>query len=47
LGTYADLKTAIAQIENMGVHVILFNKYAWADTSDANYKTELFSSGSS
>ena len=41
LGTYAELKSAIGQIEKMGVHVILFNKYTWADTSDTNYDSEL------
>ena len=41
LGTYADLKAAIAKIETMGVHVILFNKYNWIDTSTDAYKREL------
>ncbi len=41
LGTYNELKTAIAKIEAMGVHVILFNKYTWVDTSTEAYKGEL------
>jgi Domain of unknown function (DUF6259) len=41
LGTYDELKSAIEQIEKMGVHVILFNKYTWADTSNADYDKEL------
>ncbi len=41
LGTFDDLKEAIAKIEKMGVHVILFNKYTWADTTDANYDSDL------
>ncbi len=42
LGTAAELRDAIAQIENTGVHVILFAKYAWADTSTDWYKKELY-----
>ena len=41
LGTFEELKTAIATIEEMGVHVILFNKYTWVDTSSEAYKGEL------
>lgn len=41
LGSYDELKAAIAQIEAMGVHVILFNKYTWIDTSTDAYKGEL------
>ena len=37
LGTYQDLKDAIEKIEEMGVHVILFNKYTWVDTSSPTY----------
>jgi hypothetical protein len=43
LGTTAELRDAIARIQNMGVHVVLFAKYAWADTTTEWYKTELHS----
>ena len=39
LGTREELKNAIRKIEAMGVHVILFNKYTWVDTSSPAYKT--------
>lgn len=41
LGSSEDLKKAIAQIEATGVHVILFNKYTWADTSTPAYENGL------
>ena len=41
LGTHDELKQAIAKIQAMGVHVVLFNKYQWADTSTAAYDREL------
>ena len=41
LGTYEDLKMAIARIQAMGVHVILFNKYTWVDTSTPAYESGL------
>jgi len=39
LGTQKELKNAIQKIEAMGVHVILFNKYTWVDTSSPHYKS--------
>ena len=41
LGTFEELKAAIAKIKEMGVRVILFNKYTWIDTSTEAYKGEL------
>jgi hypothetical protein len=41
LGTTEDLKDAIARIQKMGVHVVLFNKYTWADITTDWYKREL------
>jgi Domain of unknown function (DUF6259) len=37
LGTWEDLKEAIAKIEALGVRVILFNKFVWADVTRADY----------
>jgi hypothetical protein len=42
LGTTPELKRAIARIQKDGVHVVLFAKYAWADTSTDWYKKELY-----
>jgi hypothetical protein len=41
LGSWQELKDAIAKIEAMGVHVILFNKYTWADRSTDWFRNEL------
>jgi hypothetical protein len=41
LGTTQDLKDAIAEIQKTGVHIILFNKYTWADITTDWYKQEL------
>jgi len=41
LGTYDDLKNAISECEKMGVKIILFNKYTWADQSQDWFKNEL------
>jgi hypothetical protein len=41
LGTWEDLKTAISQIEALGVRVILFNKFVWADVTRSDYTSFL------
>ena len=41
LGTSGELKDAISRIQKTGIHVVLFAKYAWADTSTDWYKDEL------
>jgi hypothetical protein len=40
LGTEQDLKDAIAASRRMGVEIILFNKYAWADVTGPAYENE-------
>lgn len=42
LGTTEDFKQAIARIEKMGVRVVIFNKYCWADQTTDWYKRELY-----
>lgn len=42
LGTTQELKDAIAKIQHTGVHVILFNKYTWADITTPWYRQELY-----
>jgi Domain of unknown function (DUF6259) len=42
LGSADDLKNSIAIIEKMGVHVILFQKYTWADITTSWYRSELY-----
>lgn len=37
LGTFAELRDAIAQIQSMGVRVVLFCKFTWADRSSSGY----------
>ena len=41
LGTHEELKEAISKIQATGVHLILFNKYTWVDTSTPAYKNGL------
>ena len=41
LGTWDDLKTAISKTESLGVRVILFNKFVWADVTRPDYSSFL------
>jgi hypothetical protein len=40
LGTFAELKEAIAKIHAMGVKVVLFSKFVWADRSLENFEKD-------
>ena len=41
LGTWEELRDAISTIEEMGIKVVLFNKYTWADQSTDWFRDEL------
>jgi hypothetical protein len=41
LGTKEQLRAAIAEIQGMGVSIILFNKYTWADITTEGFRREL------
>jgi len=41
LGTWDDLKNAIEECKKMGVYIILFTKFTWADESQPWFKNEL------
>jgi hypothetical protein len=43
LGTREDLRDAISAIQDMGVRVILFNKYTWADMAHEQFRREYVS----
>ena len=41
LGTFAELKEAIARIQALGVRVVLFAKFTWADRSTERFRSDL------
>jgi hypothetical protein len=41
LGTWEDLKNAIEENKKIGVNIVLFSKYTWADQSQPWFKNEL------
>jgi hypothetical protein len=41
LGTKEQLRDAIAQVQAMGVNIILFNKYTWSDITTEWFRKEL------
>jgi hypothetical protein len=41
LGTFDELKEAIAKIHAMGVKVVLFSKFTWADRETARFRNDL------
>ncbi|HBM81391.1 MAG TPA: hypothetical protein DD426_11260 [Clostridiaceae bacterium] len=41
LGSFQDLKDAIAKIQSMGVKVILFSKFTWADRATEWFRKDL------
>lgn len=41
LGTYEELKEAIARCHALGVKIILFSKYTWADRATARFRSDL------
>ena len=42
LGTWQQLHNAIAEVQKLGVKVILFGKFPWADMTTSMYKKELY-----
>lgn len=41
LGTFAELKEAIARIQAMGVRIILFAKFTWSDRASERFRSDL------
>lgn len=41
LGTFAELKEAIAKVQAMGVKMVLFAKFTWADRASARFRNAL------
>ena len=41
LGTFEELKTAIHKIQAMGVKIILFSKFTWADRATERFRKDL------
>ena len=41
LGTFAELKEAIAKIQKLGVKVVLFSKFTWADRATRRFRDDL------
>ena len=41
LGTWEDLKNSIAECQKLGVHIILFSKFTWAEESQPWFRNEL------
>jgi hypothetical protein len=41
LGTFDELKTAIAKIQELGVKVVLFSKFTWADRATKQFRERL------
>ena len=42
LGTYDELRNAIAECQAMGVQIILFTKFTWGDRAETWYREELY-----
>jgi len=41
LGTWQELHDVISEVQKMGVKIILFSKFTWADVTTPRYKNEL------